>query len=121
LDAPIGRYLPDVVPGDLGERVTVRMVLNHTSGIGNYTEQLIRTPDDLERLRTWTATPRQLVAIGLAMPPTNPPGAEWHYSNTNYIIAGLLVERLTGHRVEAEVGRRILRPLGLHDTYFPAT
>jgi D-alanyl-D-alanine carboxypeptidase len=121
LDAPIGRYLPDVVPGELGQRVTVRMLLNHTSGIGNYTERLFRTAEDLERVRTRTFTPQELVAIGLAMPPTNAPGAGWHYSNTNYIIAGLLVERLTGHRVDAEVGRRILRPLGLRDTYFPGT
>jgi D-alanyl-D-alanine carboxypeptidase len=121
LDAPIGDYLPEVVPGDLGRRVTVRMLLQHTSGIGNYTTALLKTEADLERLRYSTFTPRDLVAIGLGLPPTNAPGAAWSYSNTNYIIAGLLLQRLTGHTVAAEVGRRILRPLSLHGTYFPGS
>jgi D-alanyl-D-alanine carboxypeptidase len=119
LDAPIGRYLPDLVPGEVGRTVTVRMLLNHTSGIGNYTDTLFATLDGLIEVGRTSYTPRQLVEIGLAMPPTNAPGAAWSYSNTNYILAGLLVERVTGRPMEAEVSRRILRPLGLWHTYFP--
>ncbi|WP_241758025.1 serine hydrolase domain-containing protein [Myxococcus landrumensis] len=121
LDAPIGAYLPDVVPGALGGRVTVRMLLNHTSGLGDYPDAILVTPEDFEAVRSRTFTPRELVAHGLALPPTDVPGARYSYSNTNYILAGLLIERVTGRSLEDVVARRILWPLGLHDTYFPGT
>jgi D-alanyl-D-alanine carboxypeptidase len=121
LDAPIGTYLPDLVPGDVGRQVTVRMLLQHTSGIGNYTDTVEPTIEGLEALRKRTVTPEELVAQGLALPPTNTPGAGWSYSNTNFVILGLLVERVTRHSMESEVGRRILRPLGMRGTYFPGT
>ena len=119
LDAPIGRYLPDVVPGATGRRVTVRMLLNHTSGLGNYTDVVVRDADAIVYASTHTYTKRQLVRIGLALPTTNAPGAQWSYSNTNYIILGLLIEKITGHRYATEVERRILRPLKLRHTYLP--
>ena len=119
LDAPIGRYLPDEVPGAVGQEVTVRMLLNHTSGIGNYTGAILATPDDVVRVGQTTYTPQQLIAIGLAMPATNAPGAAWSYSNTNYVILGRLIERLTGGPYSTEISRRILRPLGLRHSYFP--
>lgn len=119
LDAPIGRYLkPGLIPADLGRQVTVRMLLNHTSGIGDFANALIVTPDDLIKLGETTYTPEQLVRIGVGTGATNPPGAAWSYSNTNYILVGLIVERVTGHSYRTEVSRRILRPLGLRDTYF---
>ncbi|HEX8628294.1 MAG TPA: serine hydrolase domain-containing protein, partial [Catenuloplanes sp.] len=121
LDAPIGQYLPDVVAGPRGRQITVRMLLNHTSGIGNYTTALLGNPDDIARAAGHTFTPRDLATVGLIMAPTNAPGALWSYSNTNYIILGLLIERLTRRPYAAEIERRILRPLGLRDTYFPGT
>ena len=121
LDAPIATYLPDLLPGDLGKQVTVRMLLQHTSGIGNYTDTIEPTIEGLEAIRKRTFTPEELVAAGLSLPPTNAPGAGWSYSNTNFIILGLLIERVTRHPVESEIGRRILRPLGLRDTYLPGT
>ncbi|AGC47114.1 beta-lactamase [Myxococcus stipitatus DSM 14675] len=121
LDAPIGASLPDVVPGELGTLVTVRMLLNHTSGLGDYPDAILVTPEDFESVRRRTFTPRELVAYGLALPPTDVPGKRYSYSNTNYILAGLLIERVTGRSLEDVVERRILRPLGLHDTYFPGT
>ena len=120
LDAPIGDYLPDVVTGDTGRQVTVDMLLRHTSGLGNYTD-LINSYEAMEVLRTLTITPLEIAAIGLGLPRLFPPGTAWSYSNTNYILDGLLVERVTGHRVADEVGRRVLRPLGLRHTYFPGT
>ncbi|MBT8227285.1 MAG: beta-lactamase family protein [Dactylosporangium sp.] len=119
LDAPIGDYLPEVLPGAPGRQVTVRMLLNHTSGIGNYSD--VFDVADLEQLRDQTVTPLELVETGLEMPAVFQPGTGWSYSNTNYIIAGLLIERVTGQPAAAEVGRRILRPLGLRRTYFPGT
>jgi D-alanyl-D-alanine carboxypeptidase len=121
LDAPIARYLPGLVPGDLGRAVTVRMLLNHTSGLGDYDTVLITDYASVEALRVRTYTPRELVRIGLSQPPTNAPGEKWSYSNTNYIILGLLIEKVTGHRYAAEVNRRILRPLHLRHTYLPGT
>jgi D-alanyl-D-alanine carboxypeptidase len=119
LDAPIGRYLPPgLVPADLAEQVTVRMLLQHTSGIGDFDTAIIKTLDDLVTMGDTTYTPEQLVGLGVGAGATNAPGAAWAYSNTNYILAGLIMERVTGHRYQSEVRRRILRPLGLGDTYF---
>jgi D-alanyl-D-alanine carboxypeptidase len=121
LDAPIGRYVPRLVPADLGRQVTVRMLLNHTSGIGNYTAVLIKTPEDLITMGETTYTPRDLVRLGLSAGPTNAPGAAFSYSNTNYVLAGQIIEKVTGHGYRTEISRRILRPLGLRDTYFEGT
>jgi D-alanyl-D-alanine carboxypeptidase len=119
LDRPVGQYLPDVVPGDVGARVTVRMLLNHTSGIGDFFYGLFTEPDEVERRRYVTVSPRRIVETGLAAPRTGEPGARFAYSNTNYAIAGLLLERVTGHPAAFEVSRRIIWPLGLWQTYFP--
>jgi D-alanyl-D-alanine carboxypeptidase len=119
LDDPIGRWLPDLVPTQVGRQVTVRMLLNHTSGIGDFATAIFRSFSDVARLRAATFTPRQLAQIGLALPPTNGPGAAWSYSNTNYILAGLILERVTGRDAATEITRRIIRPLGLANTYFP--
>jgi D-alanyl-D-alanine carboxypeptidase len=119
LDAPIARYLPGLVPGTLGQQVTVQMLLNHTSGLGDYDDVLLSGPDAVVGLQFQTVTPQELIRVGLSQPPTNAPGQRWSYSNTNYIILGLLIERLTGHRYAAEVNRRIIGPLRLRDTYFP--
>ncbi|GIM96245.1 serine hydrolase domain-containing protein [Paractinoplanes toevensis] len=119
LDAPIGRYLPrGLVPADLSKQVTVRMLLQHTSGIGNYTSEIIKTEEDIITMGRTIYTPEQLVHLGLVAGPTNAPGETWSYSNTNYILAGLIIERVTGNRYESEVSRRVLRPLGLTGTYF---
>ncbi|WP_309223401.1 serine hydrolase domain-containing protein [Micromonospora sp. CP22] len=121
LDDPIGAWLPDIVPGELGTQVTVRMLLNHTSGIGNYTNAMLDSYASIDRMRVTTYAPAELVATGLAMPPTNAPGAGFSYSNTNYVLAGLLIEKVTGKNAAAEVQRRILRPLKLNGTSFPGT
>ncbi|MEV4343966.1 serine hydrolase domain-containing protein [Actinoplanes sp. NPDC049596] len=116
LDTPIGRYLPRLAPADVGRRVTVRMLLNHTSGIGNYTNELIQSAEDIETLCSTSYRPEQLARIGLAAAPT--PFGVYSYSNTNYVLAGLIVEEVTGHSYRGEIDRRILKPLGLRDTYF---
>jgi D-alanyl-D-alanine carboxypeptidase len=121
LDDPIGRYVGDLVPADLANSVTVRMLLQHTSGIGDYAARLFQSPDDVARYQFHTFSPQQLVAAGVDMPRTNAPGAGWSYSNTNYILTGLIIERVTGQPVEAQVARRILAPLRLVHTYFPGT
>ncbi|MEE6261189.1 serine hydrolase domain-containing protein [Plantactinospora sonchi] len=117
LDAPLRRYLPEFATAG----VTVRMLLNHTSGINDYDHVVFGTVEGIERYQRETITPVELVRIGLSQPPTNAPGERHVYSNTNYILAGLLLERITGRSAEREIGRRILRPLRLRQTYFPGT
>jgi D-alanyl-D-alanine carboxypeptidase len=75
LDAPIAEYLPDVIPGDLGRRTTVRMLLGHTSGLGDYPAGIFRTESDYEANRYRTFAPSELVGLGLAQPRTGEPGA----------------------------------------------
>jgi D-alanyl-D-alanine carboxypeptidase len=114
LDAPVERYLPGLLPD---RRITVRQLLQHTSGLYNYTQDLDLT--DPEALRHRGAEPAELVAMALKHPALFPPGTGWSYSNTNYIVAGMLVEHVTGHDLSGEIARRISRPLGLRDTYLP--
>jgi D-alanyl-D-alanine carboxypeptidase len=121
LDEPVAAYLPDLPFGGPAAAVTVRMLLNQTSGIGDYDGVIFRIPADVERVRTTTYRPRELARLGLAAPRTGAPGERWSYSNTNYVIAGLLIERVTGRPAEFEITRRIMWPLGLWRTYFPAT
>jgi D-alanyl-D-alanine carboxypeptidase len=118
LDAPVARYLPRLLPDDVGDRVTVRMLLSHTSGIGNYTDVvLLENPvEDLVEAGRTRYRPEQLVRIGLGARPTT--AGVYSYSNTNYILAGLIIEKVTGRSYESEVTRRILRPLKLTRTYF---
>lgn len=118
LDAPVARYLPGVVhgPGGDGNLITVRNLLQHTSGIPNYLNQLdLGSVDALRRYKSAD----QLIRLGLDQPSEFTPGSDFGYSNTNYLLAGKLIEQVTGVPVGLEVTRRILVPLGLRDTYWP--
>lgn len=116
LDDSVERWLPGMVP-EAGS-ISVRQLLNHTSGIFNYTDD----PQFLADLASnpgQNKSPESLVAIATSHPPVFPPGASWSYSNTNYILAGLIIETATGHTAKSELQRRIFTPLGLHNTSFP--
>ncbi|MBB5960318.1 D-alanyl-D-alanine carboxypeptidase [Saccharothrix tamanrassetensis] len=117
LDDPVDRYLPGLLPD--GDEITVRMLLQHTSGLFNYTRALPLDPAGFEGIRFKHWEPRELVGISTAEPLDFPPGTSWSYSNTNFVVAGLLVEKVTGRPYEVAVNRRILRPLGLRDTSVP--
>ncbi|MEU1024510.1 serine hydrolase domain-containing protein [Streptomyces sp. NPDC005904] len=115
LDDTVEEWLPGVVHGPHhdGARVSIRMLLNHTSGIFNYT-------DDQEALnRHETHPPETLTQIAMSRPAAFPPGSGWAYSNTNYVLAGLVIERVTGRALAEEITERISRPLGLAGTYLP--
>ncbi|GGY98651.1 serine hydrolase domain-containing protein [Streptomyces poonensis] len=124
LDAPVGRYLPDLIPGERGREVTVRMLLNHTSGIGDHilgAFPALATDDpgkalDEGRFKHWE--PEELVRFGLAAQPVAERGT-YAYSNTNYVIAGLLLEKVTGQDAEDYITRQVIRKAGLRHTYFP--
>ncbi|WP_329125023.1 serine hydrolase domain-containing protein [Streptomyces sp. NBC_01465] len=127
LDSKVERWLPGVVRGNGndGSLVTVRQLLRHTSGIPSYTAD----PEFLERgfteefleHRYDTYTPRQLVDIAMRYKPLFAPGTAWSYSNTNYVLAGMIIEKVTGRPYEDEIKRRIVQPLGLFATSVPRT
>ncbi len=125
LDDTVGELLPGVVSGNGndGNRITVRQLLNHTSGLFNYTADFPLLSDAAAfragRFDTWTDT--QLVAIAMRHAPNFAPGTKWEYSNTNYTLAGMIIERTIGRSWQREVTRRIIHPLGLRDTYAPVT
>jgi D-alanyl-D-alanine carboxypeptidase len=120
LDDSVERWLPGVVPD--GDRITVGQLLNHSSGIADYCSvpgiTLCDTPNP-DPTRRWT--PEELVAIGVGAPPTFPPGEGWSYTNTDYTLLGMIIERATGRTLGAEYERRIFRPLGLDQTSFPTS
>ncbi|MGW4567523.1 serine hydrolase domain-containing protein [Streptomyces sp. NPDC004561] len=116
LDSPVNRYLPGLLPDD---RITVRQVLSHRSGLYDYTDDLFAdSVAGFEAVRNKVFTYRQLVALSLKKPRTNEPGAAYSYSNTNFVVAGMLIEKLTGHSVRTEYENRIFKPLKLRDTFY---
>ncbi len=125
LDDTVHTWLPGLVRNayDDGRRITLRQLLNHTSGIANYNDDpgfLAKfTVQRFLQHRYDGATPHELVAIGLAPPPVFPPGEGWSYSDTNYSLAGLVIEKATGHDYEDEVENRIIKPLKLTSTTLP--
>lgn len=116
LDAPVNRYLPNLLPDD---RITVRHVLSHRSGLYDYTNDMFAdSVSGFEAVRKKVFTYRQLVALSLQRPRTNAPGAAYSYSNTNFVVAGLLIEKLTGQPVGSAYQKRVIEPLGLADTFY---
>jgi D-alanyl-D-alanine carboxypeptidase len=111
LDDHLERWLPGLVPN--GDAITVRQLLNHTSGLYDYTDDLPEPPRPFQ--------PRELVAIATGHRPLFGPGKRFSYSNTNYILAGLVIERVTGQRLATQLQQRIVGPLDLGDTGLPAT
>ncbi|MFF7125567.1 serine hydrolase [Streptomyces sp. NPDC008240] len=116
LDAPVNRYLPGLLPDD---RITVRHVLSHRSGLYDYSNDMFaQSVSGFEAVRNKVYTYQQLVNLSLQKPRTNAPGAAYSYSNTNFVVAGMLIEKLTGHSVKTEYENRILKPLSLTDTFY---
>jgi D-alanyl-D-alanine carboxypeptidase len=117
LDDTIGQYIEGVPNGD---SITLRQMANMTSGIASYTEdeqwtdELLSDPD-----RIWT--PEELAQVGIEDSPTFDPGTEFHYSNTNTVLLGLILEQVTGQPIGELYRERILEPLGLQETSFPNT
>ncbi|MFJ7085960.1 serine hydrolase domain-containing protein [Streptomyces griseus] len=120
LDAPIADHLPGVVTGNGydGTRITVRHLLQHTSGLAAYnpypgTETPKPSPDGTYSLA-------ESVRKGLSRGPVSAPGAAVTYSNTNYLVLGMLIEKVTHKPVHQAITDRVIQPLGLNRTVFPA-
>ncbi|MET8629694.1 serine hydrolase domain-containing protein [Kitasatospora sp. NPDC004669] len=125
LDDSVEQWLPGLVDGNGydGSKITIRQLLNHTSGIANFaTSDSVRAdfngPAFLKH-RFDSFTPRQLVQLGISVKPEFAPGTGWKYSDTNYVLAGMIVERATGHSLSQETTDRLVKPLHLKNTYEP--
>ena len=114
LDDPIDRYVKGV-PG--GNRITLRQLAQMRSGLNDYSED---TNKDMAQkpFRQWT--PRELVEVAFRHPPLFPPGSAFDYSNTNTVLLGLVVEKVSGQSLGAFIEQNILKPEGMTHTVFPA-
>lgn len=110
LSDPVDRHLPGLVRGmgNDGRTITLRALLTHTSGLYDYT-----------RTAPLPRTPGRAVAAALSHPPTRP--GVWSYSNTNYVVLGMVVERVTGVSYADAIRRRIITPLRLTGTSLPGS
>ncbi len=122
LDDPLSAWLPEIADGlPNGSLITLRMLLNHTSGIYEYTE-------DTESILGFfhdpyqSYTPQQIIDRVIALGKANfVPGDSWSYSNTNYILAGMIIEAATGMSAARALRARIIEPLGLTHTYLDSS
>jgi D-alanyl-D-alanine carboxypeptidase len=121
LDDTVEEWLPGVVPD--GQRITVRHLLNHTSGLYDFQDTLPMppTPEFFDnRWRTWTAS--EVVERAVANPPTfEEPGSAFAYSNTGYTLLGQIIEKVTGQPYDKAIKQRLIRPLRLRHTELPGT
>ncbi|MFE2265829.1 serine hydrolase domain-containing protein [Streptomyces griseosporeus] len=115
LDDPVSRYVRGVPDGD---RITLRQLAGMRSGLFPYTSDPDFVRDVLSDPQR-KFTPWELLAYGFRHPNTFAPGQQWQYSNSNLIVLGLVIEKVTGQRLADVIHRRVLRPARLHHTLFP--
>ena len=117
LDEPIETYLPGLIKGQGvdGKKITVRQLLQHTSGLP---EIMLGMPDFFA-MRNDYVSPRDVLDMALTRPAQFAPGAKFTYTNTNYIVLGLLAERVGKRPVAEQIETKIIKPLGLKHTYMP--
>ncbi len=116
LDAPVNTYLEGLLPDD---RITVRHLLSHRSGLADYTDAMFNeTVPGFEAVRNRVFSYRELLDLSLAEPRTTEPGGAYAYSNTNFVVVGMLIEKLTGRPAADAYQRRIIKPLGLRQTTY---
>ncbi|MCA2212577.1 serine hydrolase domain-containing protein [Jidongwangia harbinensis] len=125
LDDKVERFLPGLIrsKGNDGRKITVRQLLQHTSGLPEYFMGVTDsdTAEGFLNTRFRTYTDVDLVNLSMKFPSGFAPGSKWDYSNTNYVVAGMVIEKVTGRSWQQEVRRRIVKPLHLHDTSLPGT
>lgn len=116
LDDPLAAWLPGLVPN--GEAISLRQLLNHTSGLYDYLDEPFMDVVLADPQRVWT--PEELVAYSLGHKPYFAPGTpgRWRYSNTNYVLLGLVAERAGGLPLAQAIRQRVIAPLELRDTFF---
>ena len=117
LDEPIETYLPGLIKGQGvdGKKITVRQLLQHTSGLPEFWSGL----PDFFAMRNDYVSPRDVLDMALTRPAQFAPGAKFTYTNTNYIVLGLLAERVGKRPIAEQIETKIVKPLGLKHTYMP--
>lgn len=116
LDAPVNTYLQGLLPDD---RITVRHLLSHRSGLADYTDAMFNeTVPGFEAVRNRVFSYQELLDLSLAEPRTTEPGGAYAYSNTNFVVVGMLIEKLTGRPVADAYQQRIIKPLRLRHTAY---
>ncbi|MGA5626617.1 serine hydrolase [Streptomyces sp. SID8376] len=118
LDAPVSRYLPDLLPPSFTEPPTVRHLLTYTSGL-RPGASLGSTTEEMYAHRFETLTPEEVVAASVAQGPAHTPGERQVYGNIHYTVLGMLIEAVTGDSYEHQAAVRVFRPLGMRHTGFP--
>ncbi|MFG7945066.1 serine hydrolase domain-containing protein [Streptomyces cacaoi] len=129
LDDSVEKWLPGVVSGNGndGSRITVRDLLRQTSGLFDYVEdpELIRAVTEEFDENRYDATPaREWVRVAMRHEPVftpRPDAPRWAYSNTNYLLAGMIAEKADGRTWREQVEQRVIAPLGLHETSVTGT
>jgi D-alanyl-D-alanine carboxypeptidase len=116
LDDPVSKYVPDVPDGD---GITIAQLLEMRSGLYSYTDapELSKRMDD-DPTREWT--PQELLDIAFAQPSMFPPGSDHYYSNTNYVLLGLIIEQLEGRPLAPSFEARLFKPLAMMHSFVPA-
>jgi D-alanyl-D-alanine carboxypeptidase len=118
LDAPLNEFRPSFPDAD---KITVRMLLNHTSGVRDYQSSERFKKEALSKLgHSWT--PDEVIQFAIDDGPVfAPPGSDYAYSNTGYLLIGLVLEEVSGMSAHALLRQQILRPVGLNQTFlYPA-
>ncbi|MFD7257905.1 serine hydrolase domain-containing protein [Streptomyces sp. NPDC059874] len=116
LDTSVNHYLPGLLPDD---RITVRHLLTHRSGLADYTDAMFAdTVPGFEAVRNKVFGYEELVKLSLGEPRTTEPGVSYKYSNANFVVVGMLIEKVTGHPIAKEYDRRIIKRLGLRNTSY---
>ncbi len=117
LDDVLESFVPGIANGD---RITIRQVLGMTGGIFDFVEDPILSANyELDPLMEFT--PQNAVEIIRQYPADFAPGDHVQYSNSNYVLLGLVIEQITGQTADVAITERIIRPLGLTNTVFPTT
>ncbi|CEK09202.1 serine hydrolase domain-containing protein [Legionella hackeliae] len=103
------------------QAITIEQLLNHSSGLFNYTDVLEEMGRDsnFDFSKDWSS--QELIELVIDKPLYFPPGGGWHYSNTNYVLAGLIIEKVTGHSLNEAIESRLTSPLQLTNTYYLPT
>lgn len=127
LDDSVSSWLPGVVDGhgNDGDAITLRHLLQHTAGIANHVDDQLamlqattsRAAIDALLSRTWTAP--ELVALAMAHPPSSAPGEAWSYTDTGYVLVGMMIEAATGATWQDAVAEHVLARVGMDDTVAP--
>lgn len=117
LDDPVERWFPGIVT--YANDVSIRHLLSHTSGMPDYVPSILPALHSSEHRRLHTWAPRELIDLTAGEPQRFSAGSAWAYSNTGYVLLGMIVERATNVMLAELIDRRIVGPLALEGTLLP--